>query len=337
MSTTNQELYHLIKNELQYLKFKEPKNNHNNKKIYKKHKKNIDYYTQFLNKDSKVAEKLFCFLNNIKSKPKCSICESNVKFAGYTIGYHLFCSIACSQTISVKQAKINFIKKHGNLYKHDMNTYVDDLTPMKFICSIHGEFWQTPNRHKNGAGCILCRNEYYSKLHTMSKKQQLSEFENMNIGTEKYIFFWDTYKNTTTHMKMQCKDCNHIFFRTPNDHKQSKCGCPGCHESTGEKKVKNYLLKNNINYHFQHKFKYCKNKQQLPFDFYLTDHNICIEYDGEFHYIPFFSKKQLNYIKNNDKIKTEYCKNNNIQLIRIPYWEIDNIEKILEEFINLNN
>ena len=26
-----------------------------------------------------------------------------------------------------------------------------------------------------------------------------------------------------------------------------------------------------------------------------------------------------------DKIKTEYCKNNNIKLLRIPYWESDSV------------
>lgn len=28
-----------------------------------------------------------------------------------------------------------------------------------------------------------------------------------------------------------------------------------------------------------------------------------------------------------DKIKTEWCKNNNIKLVRIPYWDLDKIDK----------
>ena len=39
-------------------------------------------------------------------------------------------------------------------------------------------------------------------------------------------------------------------------------------------------------------------------------------------------------IKIRDTIKTEYCKKNNIKLIRIPYWEINNIEEILNKEIN---
>ena len=36
-----------------------------------------------------------------------------------------------------------------------------------------------------------------------------------------------------------------------------------------------------------------------------------------------------------DNIKTQYCLDNNIKLIRIPYWEFDNIENILKQELNL--
>ena len=35
--------------------------------------------------------------------------------------------------------------------------------------------------------------------------------------------------------------------------------------------------------------------------------------------------------KRHDKIKNEYCKNNNIELIRIPYYEKENIYNILTD------
>ena len=38
----------------------------------------------------------------------------------------------------------------------------------------------------------------------------------------------------------------------------------------------------------------------------------------------------------NDNIKNQYCKDNNIKLVRIPYWEFDNIENILEKELKLN-
>ena len=39
--------------------------------------------------------------------------------------------------------------------------------------------------------------------------------------------------------------------------------------------------------------------------------------------------------KHIDTIKTKYCEDNNIKLIRIPYWEFDNIENILIKELNL--
>jgi len=60
-----------------------------------------------------------------------------------------------------------------------------------------------------------------------------------------------------------------------------------------------------------------------------------IEYDGIQHYKPTFGEKSFVLTKNNDKIKTKYCLDNGIKLIRIPYWEKENIEEILQkELIN---
>lgn len=75
----------------------------------------------------------------------------------------------------------------------------------------------------------------------------------------------------------------------------------------------------------------------MPFDIYVKELNLIIEYDGEQHYKPIprkgmskeQAKEQLIIIQKHDKIKTEYCKNNNIPLIRIPYWEKNNIESFL--------
>lgn len=70
----------------------------------------------------------------------------------------------------------------------------------------------------------------------------------------------------------------------------------------------------------------------LPFDFYIPKNNILIEYDGEQHYKSVkmwggdnaFEKRKLH-----DSIKTKYCLDNKIKLLRIPYWDFDNIDEIL--------
>ena len=88
----------------------------------------------------------------------------------------------------------------------------------------------------------------------------------------------------------------------------------------------------------QYRFNDCRKHIPLPFDFFLPKQNLCIEYDGEGHYIPinrnYNNEKSaediLNDIKDRDNIKTTYCCINHIDLLRIPYWEFNNIENILK-------
>lgn len=76
----------------------------------------------------------------------------------------------------------------------------------------------------------------------------------------------------------------------------------------------------------------------MPFDIYLPDYNIAIEYDGEQHYWPVIRRgmksnqdavNSYEVTVRHDAIKTEYCKTHGIPLIRIPYWEADNMESFL--------
>lgn len=107
----------------------------------------------------------------------------------------------------------------------------------------------------------------------------------------------------------------------------------GTKKSKGERVIASILTELNIDFETQHVFYDCrsKNNRVLYFDFYLPGYNICIEYDGEQHQKGW--KRDLNTlpaIKERDKIKDKYCIQNNIQLIRIPYTELKNIN---EEYI----
>ena len=66
---------------------------------------------------------------------------------------------------------------------------------------------------------------------------------------------------------------------------------------------------------------------------------MCIEYDGMQHYKPVcfggcsYDDALLAFeqTKANDEIKNHFCNSNNINLLRIPYYEFNNIEKILKD------
>lgn len=134
-----------------------------------------------------------------------------------------------------------------------------------------------------------------------------------------------------------CNKCgyewkNYISQRTSNGGR----GCPKCRSSKGNKIIENFLIKNDINFIPEYKFEDCKNIFLLPFDFYLPDYNILIEYDGIVHYEDKFNNLiEFEKVKMRDDIKTKYCIDKDILLIRVPYWELDNIENILYDKLNL--
>lgn len=85
------------------------------------------------------------------------------------------------------------------------------------------------------------------------------------------------------------------------------------------------------------RFNDCRNIRPLPFDFYLPEHRISIEYDGKHHYKPvpqFGGNDYLEKTKIHDNIKTEYCLVNNIRLLRISYTDFNNIGLRINEFIH---
>jgi predicted Zn-ribbon and HTH transcriptional regulator len=166
--------------------------------------------------------------------------------------------------------------------------------------------------------------------------EDIQEFFNK---IDDYELISKEYVNTISKIKIKHLKCNNIFEMRFNDFKNNNNRCPKCSSSKGENIIRTFLLNNNIGFIEQKCFEDCKDKRVLPFDFYLEDYNILIEYDGELHYKESRyknSQDKLNIIKNHDNIKNNYCKENNIKLIRIPYIEFNNIEEILKKELNVN-
>lgn len=110
----------------------------------------------------------------------------------------------------------------------------------------------------------------------------------------------------------------------------------GCMRSKTEAEISKWLQYHQIPFQRQKIFIGCNDVGCLKFDLYLPDHNIAIEYDGEFHYMETSLGNDLEGQQRRDAIKTKYCEENDIILLRIPYWERDNIESILTDWLFLN-
>lgn len=85
-----------------------------------------------------------------------------------------------------------------------------------------------------------------------------------------------------------------------------------------ETQVEEYFIHNNIKYEAQKKFDNLKNERNLRFDFYLPDYNVLVECDGVQH-VDHEHKFANAGQELRDNLKNEWCKENNIPLIRIPY------------------
>ena len=140
-------------------------------------------------------------------------------------------------------------------------------------------------------------------------------------------------KNETRY-KCKCLLCNNIYEATTQT-LQKTISC-GCQKSIGEFNIIQILNKNNIPFIKE----YCINNYR--FDFAILNNNKVIrliEFDGEQHYKENIRNSGWNtyekyeYTLKNDLIKNQIAKELNIPLVRIPYWERDNItlDLILED------
>jgi len=217
-------------------------------------------------------------------------------------------------------------KLHNNKFDYSLVNYTYNTKKVRIICSIHGIFEQTPDLHLRGHGCIKCRNKSRS-----SNNENFIEKSNI-LYNFLYDYILVEYKNAHTKVNINCKK-HGIFQTTPHNHLHGK-GCPKCWKSKKEIFIENILKENNVEYFPQKKFKNCKHKRALPFDFYLPKFKTCIEYDGEQHFMNISCWGGDTSLKENqlrDNIKTEYCNKNNINLIRIKYNQ--NIKEILIKLI----
>ena len=210
-----------------------------------------------------------------------------------------------------------------------LNTYTKITDDLEFMClKCNGIFKRKPQIFLKSQKCPICETFSIIKTEECFKKELIQKLNG------EYELLGE-YKGTNTKTLFRHNDCGFIFENTPHNILQ-KTPCPKCKRfnSKGEIKIKKFLDNNNINYEQQKRF---KELNQLSFDFYIPNKNILIEYQGEqhFHSIKFFGG-ETKYLKQieNDNIKRGFCKNNNFILLEIEYFNYNNIENILNKWLN---
>ena len=177
-----------------------------------------------------------------------------------------------------------FIEKakliHGDKYDYSLTKFINSKIKVKIICPIHGEFEQSHNKHLSKKGCSKCG--FISRCNLASSNS--SEFINkaIKIHGTKYNYSNVVYTGRGDKIIINCEKHGN-FEQTPHNHLAGN-GCPHCRDSKGEKIINEFLNKKNINFISQKRFSNCRHILPLPFDFYLPDYNICIEFQGIQHF-----------------------------------------------------
>lgn len=198
--------------------------------------------------------------------------------------------------------------------------------------------------YSNGKAKIKCPNGHITEIRIKHFKRGIRcgkcqgthrlEYEYVKdfIEKEGYTLLSKEYKNANEKLEVKCP-LNH-YYKVKFGNFKSGRRCPVCNESKGEKKIRELLELRNIEFEMQKEFEGLigLGGNNLRFDFALFDNNVLkllIEYDGEFHYNKLYENDGHEIIVEHDKRKNIYCEQNSIPLLRIPYWEFDNIKQIL--------
>ena len=212
--------------------------------------------------------------------------------------------------------------------------------------------------YKNSTTPFCVKNEegYKAKvyIHSLKRSNSILYFSTKNPYTIENINTYlknnnisfriisNDYNGRTSNLLCKCCKCNKEFTRMWRDIQcNDAIGCPYCESNRFSKfarKVETLLKEKEICYELEKRFDGCKDVLKLPFDFYLPNYNICIEVQGQQHYesVPFYGgDEKFIERQRHDKIKRDYCRNNNIILIELSYlvFKDDTYKEIINKYL----
>lgn len=248
------------------------------------------------------------------------------------------CSKECrikSEQHNIEDIKKEFSEKDYTLLSE---TYGKAKDYLYYICNKHkdkGILKITYDNFKSGFGCKFCGDDRTRE----ARRNDFDKVKDVFLKHDMLLIEDQIYKNSSQKLKYICIHHKEKGIQEMSCSNALKNYCPFCNIKKGELSISNYLDNQNVNYEFQKRFKdLLSNKNgHLSYDFYLPDYNLLIEYQGQQHYYPvdfFGGEEQFAIQKTHDEQKRKYAKDNNYKLLEIPYTEFDNINDILDNYIN---
>lgn len=241
------------------------------------------------------------------------------------------------------KCKIEKLRKDEELKEYVKNRgyelleikYINRKKYIKIKCK-YGHEWEIryDSFKRRKQDCYECR----GKKKTIKGKEEIENY--INKYDYKLLDIFKKEENdgrVSTYITIKCVN-NHEWTTRFCSFRQG-VRCPYCNISKGEQKIIEWLIKNDIEFIYDNEyFKDLRgvNNGILRPDFIIESDKIWIEYDGEFHFNKYYDEQNFEELQKHDELKNEYAKENGWKLIRIPYWDFDNIEEILKKEIGNN-
>lgn len=179
-----------------------------------------------------------------------------------------------------------------------------------------------------------------SYLLILGKQRSLETYDALKKEVEEYSellndrdSFKRLEKGKAVPLRLKCKKCGLEYSGAFMSERKR---CPKCYpedwpsasSSRGENIIRELLKKNGVIFESQKTFDDLYgdgHKRKLRFDFYLPEYNLCIEYQGNFHFKPANNSPEslaaFEKGKRYDQKKKDYCKQKGIDLLEVFSYE----------------
>jgi DNA-directed RNA polymerase subunit RPC12/RpoP len=285
----------------------------------------------------------------------CDICNHSFPKSLSSVNQGIWCPY-CSHKILCDNEGCNscFENSFAN-HPRSVNWDYDKngITPRNVFKATHDKYhmkcgecehshFVSPHKVNSGYTCIYCTHQ---KL--CQESDCLFCFEN-SFASHPRSVNWDYNKNKVTPRNVFKNSGLFFHFICEQDHEfeikiltiSYGSWCTKCHRTRGEQLLSDVLINRNIQVEEQKTFKDLVYTRKLKYDAYFIHNNQghIIEYDGEQHFDKnnYYNTKRISFeeLQEKDLMKTQYCVDNNIRLLRISYLHCVNIELLVDIFLS---
>lgn len=238
-----------------------------------------------------------------------------------------------------------------NKHKHLINTTINGWTILDIVPSNKKKTYTSAicqcrcGKIKETRLSYVLNNK--SKDCGCGRKKMLQETRTKNLVGQRFgklvVIEMLDERNKNDRIVYKCKcDCGNEVDVLGNSLTTNHTLSCGCLVSYWNMYIKQFLEESKIEY--KPEYTVYIDDDYYRYDFYLPQYNLFIEYDGQQHYEPvrfYGNDEDAEYVfkrtQEHDEIKNRYCEENNIGLLRIPYWESKNIETIISNHLQRLN